>query len=109
MSQAKFVFERPADVDVVPTMPKSLPKTLRKGAATRRDPMPFVPEAQPVMITAVKIPFIAMVWQLIKLALAAIPAAVVLGVGLWGCMVLYGIMAPELSRLLTTILWGATP
>lgn len=103
MSQAKITFERPAEVDFEPVMPKALPKTLRKGAATRREPLPFVLDVQPVAITAVNIPFLSLVWQLIKLALAAVPAIVVLGVGLWGCVMLYGILAPELSRFLSSI------
>ncbi len=54
-------------------------------------------------ITAVNIPFLSLVWQLIKLALAAVPAIFVLGVGLWGSIVLYSLLAPELSHLLSSV------
>jgi hypothetical protein len=103
MSQAKIVFERPSEVEFVPSMPKTLPKALRKGAASRRDALPFVPEAQHVVVSAVKIPFFSMVWQLIKLAVAAIPAILVLSVGLWGCIVLFQMLEPEVARLMSSI------
>ncbi len=103
MSQAKIIFERPAEVEFAPAMTRTLPKTLRNGAATRREPLQFVPDVQPVMIVAVKIPFFSLVWQLIKLALAALPAIFVLGVGLWGSIVLYSLLAPELSHLLSSV------
>ncbi len=102
MSQAKIIFQRPAEIDFSSAMPTAL----RIGAPSRREPLPFVPDIQPVMITAVKIPFLSLVWQLMKLALAAIPAILVLAIGLWGCLVLYTMIEPDLARLLATGSWG---
>jgi hypothetical protein len=101
MTHAKISFERPT----APELPRALPTALRKGAPTRRDQAQFVPDVQHVMITGVKIPFFSLVWQLSKLALAAIPAVLVFGVGLWGCIVLYTLLAPDLARWLTSLPW----
>ncbi len=102
MPHAKIIFQRPAETDFSPAAPAAL----TVGAPSRRDPLPFVPDIQPVMITAVKIPFVSMVWQLVKLAIAAIPAVVILAIGLWGCIALYNVIAPDIAGLLASPSWN---
>ena len=76
---------------------------LRSGAPTRREPVQFVMDVQPVTLTGLNIPFFSLVWALIKLALAAVPAMFIFGIVIWGCLTLYSTLAPELPRLAESV------
>ncbi len=41
MSQAKIIFERPAEVEFAPVMTRALPKTLRKAEQLGANPCSF--------------------------------------------------------------------
>ena len=88
MTQAIITFERQLARDV--------PTAQRIGAATRREPTQFVKDIQPVTITG-------QIWQLIRLARAAVPAVFILGVSVWGCVVAFALVEPELARLLSSL------
>ena len=101
MTHAKISFERTLPREV--STPRDLPMALRSGAPTRREPAQFVLDVQPVTVTSLNIPFLNLVWTLIKLALAAVPALIIFGVVVWGCLTLYSTLAPDLYRLANAV------
>ena len=91
-----------------------LPKTLRnKSLRTSDEPLQAAPSMAPsshaarqrltlgegAVVTDVKIPFLRLVFFLMKVALACIPALLIVAVILWGIAEVVGTLFPSLVKL----------
>lgn len=63
------------------------------------DPITLAGEAQPAMVTAIRMPFLQLVAFFLKAVLAAIPALILLGVILWGLGTLLQLVFPSLVKM----------
>lgn len=84
---------------VSPPERQDLPTALRRDAPTRREQPHFVEERQAVVITGLRIPFLHLVWHLIKFALALIPAGLVLGGVVWAGYRLFVLLQPYVAKV----------
>lgn len=65
-----------------------LPTALRREGVSRKGRLEVIDEPQGVVITGLRIPFLHLVWHLIKLVLAAVPALALLAALAYGGLLL---------------------
>lgn len=63
------------------------------------DPVPLPADAQPAIVTAVRMPFLALTTFFLKAVLAAIPALILLGAILWGLGAVLQLAFPSLVKM----------
>lgn len=77
------------------------PTALRPDAPSRRDKPQFVEEVQPVVIIGLRVPFLQMVWFLIKLMFAAATALLLLTAIAYGGKLLWQIYGADIVKKLS--------